>query len=135
MKKPRAPTAAKPPGVPPENSIQATATQWQGPLPPPDALQKFDQIVLGGAERVFRMAELEQQHRIESERAALDANISASRAEAWNARFGLILGASVSLAALLAAIYSVSLGANPFVSIAIVGVPLMAAVKALIVRK
>jgi len=81
------------------------------------------------------MAELEQQHRIEAERAALEANIKASRAEAWNARAGLIFGASVSLAALLAAIYSVFLGASAFVSIALVGVPLMAAVKALIVRK
>lgn len=59
----------------------ATATQWQGPLPPPDALEKFNTIVERGAERVFRMTEIEQRHRIESERAALDSNILAFKAE------------------------------------------------------
>lgn len=135
MKKPRTPTAGKPPEAPPAQTITQTSAHWQGPLPPPDALQKFDSIVQGGAERVFRMAELEQQHRIEAERAALEANIKASRAEAWNARAGLILGWSLSVAALCAAVYSAVAGAHPSVSIALVGIPLMAAVKALIVRK
>lgn len=32
---------------------------WQGPLPPPEAVKQFDEIVTNGAERIFRMAELE----------------------------------------------------------------------------
>lgn len=62
--------AKKPQGSKPAIISQpvATATQWQGPLPPPDALEKFNTIVEHGAERVFRMVEIEQQQHIESER-------------------------------------------------------------------
>lgn len=113
----------------------ATATQWQGPLPPPDALEKFNTIVEHGAERVFRMAEIEQQHRIESERAALDSNIQASKAESLIARQGHRYGAAISIIAIIATIVSVAIGAHWSVSVALVGVPLMSAVRALILRK
>ena len=36
-----------------------------GPLPPPSELEKIDQIIPGGADRLLRMAEKEQTHRIE----------------------------------------------------------------------
>lgn len=131
MKKPP-PTGNKPAVV---NHQVATATQWQGPLPPPDALEKFNTIVENGAERVFRMAEQEQQHRIDQERAALESNIDAARAEMESARRGLMLGAAVSIISILAALATVYFGAHWSVSVALVGVPLMSVARALIVRK
>lgn len=113
----------------------ATATQWQGPLPPPDALEKFNYIVENGAERVFRMAELEQQHRIDSERAALNSNIQAAASESTITARGHLLGASVSILAILASALTAYLGASWSVSVALVGVPLMSAVRALVIRK
>jgi uncharacterized membrane protein len=114
---------------------QQVATAWQGPLPPPDALEKFNAIVENGAERVFRMAEIEQQHRIESERAALESNIQAAQAEGFIARQGHRYGAAISILAIVATIISVAIGAHWSVSVALVGVPLMSAVRALILRK
>jgi len=120
--------------VPPEQQI-ATATAWQGPLPPPESLERFNAIVEHGAERIFHMAELEQQHRIESERRALDSNIQAAKAETDIAWRGHQYGAGISALAILATVVSVVLGAHWAVSVALVGVPLMSAVRALIVRK
>jgi hypothetical protein len=41
------------------------SAHWSGPLPPPAELEKIDQIIPGGADRLLRMAEKEQTHRIE----------------------------------------------------------------------
>ncbi len=131
MKKPP-PTGNKPAVV---NHQVATATQWQGPLPPPDALEKFNTIVENGAERVFRMAELEQQHRLGQERAALESNIEAAQAEIESARRGLLLGAVVSILSIVASLVAVVLGAHWAIPVALVGVPLMSAVRALVLRK
>lgn len=49
------------------------STQWAGPLPPPSVLSGFNDVVENGAERVFRMAEKEQEHRVSYERAELEA--------------------------------------------------------------
>lgn len=39
------------------------AWRWSGPLPPPEILGGYDQVVSDGAERVFRMAEGQSEHR------------------------------------------------------------------------
>ncbi|MGL5580535.1 MAG: DUF2335 domain-containing protein [Cetobacterium sp.] len=41
---------------------------YQGPLPHPDLLKKFEDITPGAAERILAMAEKEQQHRHELEK-------------------------------------------------------------------
>ena len=111
------------------------STAWQGPLPPPEAVQKFDTIVEGGAERIFRMAEKEQQHRIESETAALQVNVEATRAEIQATQRGSWMGFLVSVLAIGGAIYTVSASAHWSVSVALVSVPVMGAVRALITRR
>jgi len=55
------PQGSKPTGGDSHSMAGAAAT-------PPDALKKFNTIVEHGAERVFRMVEIEQQQHIESER-------------------------------------------------------------------
>ena len=44
---------------------------FKGPLPPPEMLREYDDVVPGGAERIFKMAEIEQGHRVSWERKAL----------------------------------------------------------------
>lgn len=43
--------------------IQVQQEHYSGPLPQPEALAKYDQIVPGAAERILRMAEKEMEHR------------------------------------------------------------------------
>jgi len=62
-------------------------------LPPPSVLKEFDGVINDGAERIMRMAELEQQHRHLSERIELKSN-------AKNITVGQILGFIISLASM-----------------------------------
>ena len=117
------------------NQQQIIAASWKGPLPDPSSIAKFDAIVQGGAERIFKMAELEQQHRISSEQSVIAANIEAQKEEANAIKRGHYLGASVSAMSVIGCVISIYLGAHWSVSIALVGVPLMGAVKTLITRK
>lgn len=41
--------------------------QYSGPLPHPDALERYEQIVPGAAERIISMAEKEMEHRHKNE--------------------------------------------------------------------
>lgn len=37
--------------------------QWSGPLPSPDALERYNAVIPGAAERILAMAEKEMEHR------------------------------------------------------------------------
>jgi uncharacterized membrane protein len=90
------------------------STRWSGPLPPAAELEKIDQIIPGGADRLLHMAEKEQMHRID------------------DARRGQYFGWSLALGAVIAAAL-VSLCHGPWqVSVALVGIPVLGAVHALI---
>lgn len=57
--------------------IEAQITQvhsWQGPLPAPEDLKKYDTVVSGAAERIFSMAEKEMEHRHNKENENLKVN-------------------------------------------------------------
>jgi uncharacterized membrane protein len=108
---------------------------WVGPLPDPDALERFGQIVPNGAERIVRMAETEQLHRMALERSeseihkrTLEEGIVNATREQRMARLGVWLGWSLS-------VVSVYLDAHWSVSVALVGVPLMSVVRAFILGK
>lgn len=118
-----------------QQNQQITAASWEGPLPPPESLARFNEVVLNGAERVFRMAELEQQHRIESERSIIQQNAKVSQTEVLTTQIGVTLGALTSMLALIACLISVWMGAHWSVSIALVGLPIMGAIRSMITRK
>lgn len=84
---------------------QVQLQQWSGPLPAPADLEKFNQIVPNGAERIVAMAEKEQGHRIKYEKIGLSASI-------YESRRGQYLGSIISLVAVLGAIYAASIGAH-----------------------
>ncbi|QQR78310.1 MAG: DUF2335 domain-containing protein [Candidatus Moraniibacteriota bacterium] len=66
---------------------------YAGPLPHPDLLKRYREIVPDAPERILRMAEKQNEHRIEIEKKVISGNI-------WNERLGLIAGFSVCLYAL-----------------------------------
>ena len=100
--------------------------QWSAPLPPPDALEHYERIAPGAAERILRMAEREQEHRIESETKTLEV-------AAKDAKRGQWFGAIAIYAAIVGAVITAALGFWQ-VAIALVGVPLLGAIQALIRR-
>jgi uncharacterized membrane protein len=46
-----------------KNHLVQVQQHYSGPLPHPDALARYDEIVPGAAERIIRMAEKEMEHR------------------------------------------------------------------------
>lgn len=57
-------------------SAEITAQQYySGPLPPPDALIRYNEAVPSAAERIIQMAEKEMEHRQEMERKMMKSRI------------------------------------------------------------
>lgn len=98
---------------------------WNGPLPPPAALAEFDRIIPSGAERIMAMVEIEQAHRIEYESKRLSALTN-------DTKRGQYIGMGISIVALVGACITAYLGAHPTVSIALVSLPVLGIIKALI---
>jgi uncharacterized membrane protein len=106
--------------------ITLEAQQWTGPLPPPAALEQFERVIPGGAERIIlRMAEQEQAHRIGQENRGLAAKIDDSRRGQW-------LGGIVAFSAITGAAINSVFGGPRQASVALVGVPILGAVHAFI---
>ncbi len=69
------------------------AEYFQGPLPHPAILKGYEEVLPGSAERIIKLSERQQQHRMDMERVRLYADI-------WIERLGL--GAGFVLAIILA---------------------------------
>jgi uncharacterized membrane protein len=63
--------------------------QYTGPLPPPEALKKYEEILPGAAERIMCMAEKQAQHRQKLEEMIVRAN---NRDSLLGLIFGFIIG-------------------------------------------
>lgn len=110
----------------PEQPAQRSlvSQEWAGPLPPPGALKQFDDIIEQGAERIMRMVEEEQAHRIEYENTRQKAEIEATARGHW-------LGSAITILAILAAAIGGYVGVNPYICVAIVGLPIATIIKAM----
>lgn len=62
-----------------------------GPLPNPDALQKYEEVYPGIAERILKMAEIEQAERHAQKRELIELERKNQRALNFNVRLGLFL--------------------------------------------
>ena len=98
---------------------------WTGVLPRPEDFAKFGEIVPDAPERLLKMAELEQQHRIALEALILPENIKAGTR-------GQILGAAISVLALVLASITAWVGAPWQVSLGLVGVPVLSVARSLV---
>ena len=108
--------------------IVSQSHQWSGPLPPPAALQHFNEIIPNGAERIMKMVEEEQAHRVSYESSMLAATIQDTKRGHW-------MGWSISIISVVGALASIYLAASPLVSAALVGVPLISIVHAIMKSK
>jgi len=106
--------------------------RWRAPLPPPTELEKIDQLIPCGAERLLQMAEKEQAYRIQMGEKEHARRIEDSRRGHEDFRRGQWLGWFLAAGALTAAAV-VSLFHAPWqASVALVGIPVLGAVQALI---
>jgi uncharacterized membrane protein len=110
---------------PSQSPVTIQARQWNGPLPPPAALEQFERIIPGSAERILRMAEKEQDHRVAQETDGLAADIEDTRRGQW-------FGGLVAFSAIVGAVLNSVLGGPWQASVALVGVPILSAVHAFI---
>lgn len=111
-----------------------------GPLPAPEDLQRYDQLLPGAAERIITMAEVEQRHRHEQESKAISSELVTREilqatekvridGVMRSDRRGQYLGAVVSILAISGAIYTA--GSQPYVAVALISLPILGIVKAL----
>lgn len=81
----------------------ASMSMWQGPLPSPEHLERFNRVVPGSAERLIRMAEKQQDHRM-----ALEVTVSASQLR--QSSLGQYFALSISFAILGVGVYALHQG-------------------------
>ena len=89
------------PSEAPQMKIEAAS--WIGPLPPPGALQLFEEVVPGSAERILAMAEKQTDHRILMERKIVSGDFTQSY-------LGIAAGFVLSVMVILGGIYLIILG-------------------------
>ena len=75
---------------------------WAGPLPSPQVLREYNAIVPDSADRIIKMAEKQEDHRISIESKVVDSNI---RNEKLGVLSGFIIGLSGLVCATLCALY------------------------------
>lgn len=82
-------------------TVTAQRVQFEGPLPPPDILSRYDDIQPGFAERIVIMAEKEQGHRHSLESMVVT---SSFREAQRGQRYGLLIGVVAIIAGAITAI-------------------------------
>lgn len=118
-----------------------TMTVREGPIPTPDELFQYNQLIPGAADRIIAMAEREQAARMNLEdmgqRADIrhrEALVSAQRETARGAfrsdLIGQVLGWSLAVSCIAGAVYLSLRGASPWMSVALVSLPVASIIKA-----
>ena len=74
---------------------------YSGPIPPPAHIEHYERVLSGSANRIIRMAEEEQLHRMGQDNKNSQLNL-----------IGLLLGAFIVLVLIGVAVYAITLGAT-----------------------
>lgn len=118
---------------------------YEGAIPHPMILRQFNEIVIGSAERLVKLAEDESLHRREMQRKTLDANISAqqrdldirqtqAKAVFRSDLVGQIFGYTTCLACIGGAIYAAQIEQEAL-AIALTAMPTAALIKQFFTNK
>lgn len=84
--------------------------QFSGPLPPPEILQQYDQVISGAAERILAMAEKDAKHQQEIENSAIQ---FASR----EVKRGQMCGLTIGISSFATCVIALALGSELTASI------------------
>lgn len=136
-------TAARQVTPQPNASVTVSQTKvHQGPLPSPEVLRDYDDLIPGAAARIIEMAEHQARHRQNLELVELQANIDARDRQItvehgriqgiiWNERIGQLLGAAVAIGCLGGALYCAVMDRSPIAIAAFLSVPVGGIITAL----
>lgn len=83
-------------------TARVEGTVFRGPLPPPEILEGYNDVIENGADRIITMAEKNQNHRHELENAVILGGLK-------NERRGQVIAGFLFLALLAAATYLISI--------------------------
>jgi len=61
----------------------SAAYTFSGPLPPPELLAKYNEVIPNGAERIMQMAEKQQSHRHDLESTVIRGNVKSETRGQW----------------------------------------------------
>lgn len=125
----------------PQQIQTTTFQQYEGPIPHPDALSRYNEIIPGAAERIMAMAERETEHRHSQESKAIQANIDSqktqlliaeqqSRANYRSGIYGQTLGFVISFISICGGIY-LAINGQAWFAAALVGLPLAGVIRAI----
>lgn len=99
-------------------SLNIVSASWRAPIPPPDMLRQYDDVVPGSAERILRVWEEQSDHRIQVERIF-------AIGDSKRAYLGIACAFTLSLLMIAIAAYAVALG-NPWAGVAVIGADIAA---------
>jgi uncharacterized membrane protein len=90
-----------------QNSTNGIVTErkfsaFSGPIPHPDTLKRFNDIVPGAAERIIKMAEDQSSHRRSLEKSVIESDISRSK---WGQILGFVIAIFGLTASTFIAVY------------------------------
>lgn len=74
------------------------AKQFSGPMPPPEMLREYDEVLPGLANRIVTLAENQSNHRIRLERRVTTSNI-------WRAHLGQVFAFVLAIAGIVSGTY------------------------------
>lgn len=123
------------------SSIQTVSqTTFQGPIPSPDALDRYNKVIPGAAERILKMAESETAHRHQQEIQTLNANVNAQTRQLDIAELqtkkiyrsdtiGQALGFTVSIACIVGSV-TLALNNLELAAAALAAIPTAAVIRA-----
>lgn len=114
-KKRKSKVFSKHPSVPAQKINQSQTAkviqhQFSGPIPPPEILQQYDQVISGAAERILAVAEKDAEHQREIEKSAIQ---FASR----EVKRGQWCGLAIGISAFITSIVALVLGSEQTASI------------------
>ena len=87
---------------------------WRAPIPQPDAMERYDRLLPGAAERILRRWEKQSDHRMYVEKTRVESDSRRSDV-------GLIFAFILSLLIISLGAYAVIWG-NPWVGVAVIGI-------------
>jgi uncharacterized membrane protein len=91
-----------------EARLVAMQAEFRGPLPPPEVLERYEEVYPGTAERILQQFERETQHRHAIEQKLVDGQLEVQRAEIPAFRLGPVFAFIIAVVGLLAAAYCVN---------------------------
>ena len=94
----------------PSTDVTAIRASWRAPLPPPNALARYNDVLPGAAERILQMAEKQQEQDHNAQMAAIDIERTVVVSDSRRAYLGMLAGFIISLLVIGGGIYLIANG-------------------------